>query len=756
MDLCGPLRVQSINRKKYILVIVDDYSRFTWVKFLRSKDETPAFVINLLKQLQVGLNKTVRFVQTDNGTKFVNKALTDYYESVSITHGKTVPRTLQQNGVVERRNRTLVEAARTMLIFSKAPLFLWAEVVATACYTQNRSLIHTLHNKTPYELVHDKKLDLSFLRIFGALCYPTNDSEDLGKLKAKADIGFFVGYAPNRKGYRIYNKRTRQIMETIHVTFDELTGQTAPVHFSPGPAPILLTPGPISSGLVPNPPPAAPYVPPTNKELEILFQPMFDEYFETSTVDRLVPPAPAAQAPVNPTGPSVSIPIDQEAPSGSHSPSSSDHQSSNVHHGVAAEHSVEINPFAPADLAPFVNIFAPDPSSEASSSGEISIAEPNHFTQPHEHLRKWTDSHPIDNIIGNPSRPVSTRKQLATDALWCFYNSVLSKIKPKNFQSAATEDCWFQAMQDEIHEFDRLDVWELVPPPDCAKIIALKWIYKVKLDEYGDVLKNKARLVAKGYRQEEGLDFEESFAPVARLEAIRIFLANAASKNMTVYQMDVKTAFLNGELKEEVYVSQPEGFVDPDHPHHISQNPRGIFINQSKYAKENLKKFDLHNSDLVDTPVVERTKLDEEPLQTYSCGPNSISGRVGLLDVYLKPLNRVFWYIQGTINMGLWYPKDTAMALTAYADADHAGCQDTQRSTSGSAQFLGDNLVSWSSKKQTSTSISSTEAEYIAMSGCCAQILWIRSQLSDYGFAYNHVPLYCDNKSAIALCCNNL
>ncbi|GKF01408.1 hypothetical protein Tco_0028331, partial [Tanacetum coccineum] len=173
-------------------------------------------------------------------------------------------------------------------------------------------------------------------------CYPTNDNEDLGKLKAKADIGFFVGYALNKKGYRIYNKWTRQMMESIHVTFDELTEQTAPVHSSTGPTPNLLTPGPISLGFVPNPPPAAPYVPPTNKELEILFQPMFDEYFESSTVDRLVPPAPAAQALVNPTSPSVSIPIDQEAPSGSHSPSSSDHQSSSVHQGVAAEHLFEV------------------------------------------------------------------------------------------------------------------------------------------------------------------------------------------------------------------------------------------------------------------------------------------------------------------------------------------------------------------------------------------------------------------------------
>ncbi|GJZ55934.1 retrovirus-related pol polyprotein from transposon TNT 1-94 [Tanacetum coccineum] len=194
MDLCGPMRVQSINGKKYILVIVDDYSRFTWVKFLRSKDETPEFVINFLKQIQVGLNKTVRYIRTDNGTEFVNQVMSKYYEGEGIFHQKSVPRTPQQNGVVERRNRTLVEAVRTMLIFSKAPMFLWAEAVATACYTQNRSLIHTCHNKTPYELVHDKKPDLTFFRVFGALCYPTNDSEDLGKIQAKADIGIFVGY----------------------------------------------------------------------------------------------------------------------------------------------------------------------------------------------------------------------------------------------------------------------------------------------------------------------------------------------------------------------------------------------------------------------------------------------------------------------------------------------------------------------------------------------------------------------------------
>ncbi|GJR24530.1 integrase, catalytic region, zinc finger, CCHC-type containing protein [Tanacetum coccineum] len=255
-------------------------------------------------------------------------------------------------------NRTLVETSQTMLIFSKAPMFLWAESIATACYTQNRSLIHTFHNKTPYEPVHDKKPDLSFLRVFSALCYLTNDSEDLGKLKAKADIGLFVGYAPNKKGYRIYNKQTRQIMETIHITFEELT----------------------SSGLVPNPTPAAPYVPPTYKELEILFQPMFDKYFEPPTVDSLVPPIPAAQVLVNPSGPSVSISVDQDAPLGNHSPSSFHFQSSLVHHGVAADHSFKVNPFALANHEPFVNVFALDPSSEESSSREILIAASNQST----------------------------------------------------------------------------------------------------------------------------------------------------------------------------------------------------------------------------------------------------------------------------------------------------------------------------------------------------------------------------------------
>nr|GEX49112.1 integrase, catalytic region, zinc finger, CCHC-type, peptidase aspartic, catalytic [Tanacetum cinerariifolium] len=325
MDLCGPMRVQTINRKKYILVIVDYYS--------------------------------------------------------------------------------------------------------SGCYCLlhlNRSLIHIRHNKTLYELVHDKKHDLTFLLVFCALCYPTNDNEDLGKLQPTTDIGIFIGYAPSRKGYRIYNKRTRRIMETIHVQFDELNEPMASVQLGTGLAPLFFMLGQISLGLVPNLVPIAPYVPPTNKELEILFQPMFDEYLKPPRVERPVSHALTVPVPVN---------------------------------SAAGSTSIEDNPLAPVDNDPFVNMFALKPSSEASTSED-------------------------------------------------------------NFKSAINKIAGFKP-------------------------------YKMKfmsLIDFKDI--DKKRVLIK-----------ESITPVARIKAIRIFIANAASKNITIYQMDVKTTFLNGELKEEVYVSQPEGFV---------------------------------------------------------------------------------------------------------------------------------------------------------------------------------------------------
>ncbi|GJW70320.1 retrovirus-related pol polyprotein from transposon TNT 1-94 [Tanacetum coccineum] len=350
-------------------------------------------------------------------------------------------------------------------------------------------------------------------------------------------------------------------------------------------------------------------------------------------------------------------------------------------------------------------------------------------------------------------------------------------------------------------------------------VITLKWIYKVKLDKLGGIVKNKTRLVARGYPQEEGIDFEESFAPVTRLEAIGIFLAFAAHMNMVVYQMDVKTAFLNAKESSSFLISQDffkvlvdltlsirkedkelllvQVYVDDiifaaSTPKlcdlfvkimcskfkmsmmgkilfflglQIFQNPRGIFINQSKYALESLKKYGFDSCDPVDTPMVEKSKLDEDK-EGKAVDPSHYRGMIGTLfylttsrpdlqfaicmcawyqawptKKHLHAVKRIVRYLKGTVNRGLWYPKDSSIALTSFADADHAGCQDTRHSTSVSMQFLGDRLVSWSSKRQKSAAISSTEAEYIAMSGCCAQILWMRSHLTDYGLGFNKIPM---------------
>nr|GFB14469.1 retrovirus-related Pol polyprotein from transposon TNT 1-94 [Tanacetum cinerariifolium] len=281
---------------------------------------------------------------------------------------------------------------------------------------------------------------------------------------------------------------------------------------------------------------------------------------------------------------------------------------------------------------------ASEPSlSMASPQTNVQLTHP--MTYPNS---KWTKDHPLNYIIGPLSRPVSTRLQLHEQALFCYYDAFLTSVEPKTYKEALTQACWIEAMQEEIHEFERLEVWELVPRPDKVMLITLKWIYKVKLDELGGILKNKARLVARGYRQEEGIDFEESFAPVARLEAIRIFLAYAAQKNMVVYQMDVKTAFLNGNLREEVYVSQSDGFVDADNPNHVykhkkalyglKQTPRAWYdmlssfllsqdfskgsVDPTLFIRRNgndlLLKYGYESCDPVDTPMVEKSKLDED------------------------------------------------------------------------------------------------------------------------------------------------
>ncbi|GKD30424.1 retrovirus-related pol polyprotein from transposon TNT 1-94 [Tanacetum coccineum] len=416
------------------------------------------------------------------------------------------------------------------------------------------------------------------------------------------------------------------------------------------------------------------------------------------------------------TGSPSSTTVDQDAPSPSNSQTTPETQSPVIPNDVDEDnHDLDV---AHMNNNPFFSISFLENDSEASSSDVLPTIV--HTAAPNlEHVTQWTKDHPLDNIISELERLVSTRLQLHEQALFCYYDAFLTSVKPKNYKDALTQACWIEAMQEELNEFEHLDVWELIPRPD------------------------KARLVALGYRQEEGIDFEESLAPVAGLDVIQIFLAYVAHM-IIVYQMDVKTTFLNDILPEEVYVSQPDSnsLKEPWIPHCSSDDkakifscPRGIFINQSKYALESFKKYGIESSDPVDTPMVEKSKLDEDT-QGKAIDPTHYRGLVGTL-MYLTASRPDLTFV---VCMCAWYQGTIVSKGFFY-------CSNILCTVDNLHMFVmsyvpGDKLVSWSSKRQKSAAISSTEAEYIALSGCCAQVLWMRSQLTDYGFGFNKIPIF--------------
>nr|GEZ46894.1 hypothetical protein [Tanacetum cinerariifolium] len=635
IDLCGLIRIASINGKKYILVIVDDYSRYTWTLFLRSKDETPEVLKDFLTMIQRNLQAPVITVRTDTGTEFLNKTLNAFFKEEGIEHKTSTARTPKQNGVVKSQNHTLVEAARTMLSALQLPLFFWAEAIATSCYTQNRSIIIPTHDKTPYHIINDRKPSIKHLHIF-----------DEGK-GGSVHIGR-IFYSV--KGISGLQQRTRMIVESIHIRFDEIKEVSETfVANNTSDADVLL-----------------------QQALDLLFGPLYDEFFNVGST------------------PSTNI-QSTSAPS--------------THTNVHAEENNNDQAKKGEQLQDdkFTNSFYAPTQEEAESSshnnGNLNVLT---FNQPHVSEYRWTKDHPLDQVRRNPSRPVQVRRQLATDPEMCMFALTVSIAELKNIKEAMADSAWIEAMQEELHQFDGLQ------------------------NEDQTMIRNKARLVAKGYAQEKGIDFEESFAPVVRLEAVRIFIAYAAHKSFLIFQMDVKTAFLNGPLKEEVYVAQPDGFVDPDHPEKVYRLRKALYgLKQAPRA-------------CIGTPMATKPKLDAE-LSGNQVDQTDYRSKIGSLmyltssrpdivqavcfcaryqscptEKHLKEVKRIFRYLRGTVHMGLWYPTDSSFELTPFSDVDHAGCIDSRKSTSEGIQFLGDKLASWMSKKQNCTAMSSARcAQFI-------------------------------------------
>nr|GEY11024.1 hypothetical protein [Tanacetum cinerariifolium] len=552
MDLCSSMRIASINGKIYVLVIVDDYSRYTWTHFLRSKDETPEVLIEFLRFVQRGLHAQVRIVRTDKGTKFLNKTLHAYFSSEGF---------FTKRPLVEHLNKRVLSKDGTVVSKSSA--------VTTADTPNQRQQQHTtpLNNQATPDPTFEND---EFINIF---CTPVQDREEMSSRHVDS-LNMHTFYQHHPFEHRWMKDHP---LEQEGIDFEE--------SFSPV------------------------------ARLEAIR--LFIAYaaYKSFTVYQMHVKTTFLYGPLKEEVQALTVASTE-----------------NINQ---AEMIVEN---AQVENDEFINIFCtPVQDRGETSSRHVDSSNMHTFYQHHLSEHYWMKDHPLEQVIGNPSQFVRTRRQLESDGEMCMFALTMNRTEPKNIKEAMADSAWIESMQEELHQFDRLD---------------------------NTVIRNKSRLVAKGYAQKEGVDFEESFAPVARLEAVRLFIAYAAYKSFTVYQMDVKTALLYGPLKEEVMV--------------------GVLM----YLTASIPDI-MH--------------------ATCYCARYQAK----LTEKLLTTVKRIFRYLKDTIHMGLWYPKDTSFELTAFLDSDHAGCLDSRKSTSGGIQFVGgDKLVSWSSKKQDCTSMSSVEAEY--------------------------------------------
>jgi len=806
MDTVGPARVRSAGGKWYVLVVVDDFSRYSWVFFLESKDEAFSYVHDLVLKLKNELsNNAVRAIRSDNGTEFKNSRMKAFCSEQGLDHQFSSPYVPPQNGVVERKNRTLVEMARTMLDEHKTPRRFWAEAINTACYVANRIFLRAFLGKTSYELRFGRPPKVFHFRVFGCKCFILKKG-NLDKFESRSSDGLFLGYALQGRAYRVLNLDTNRIDETCEVTFDKT-------------------------------------------------MPCFSSAFECAGDDEI----------------GQDIFEDEKEEDGCDDDDDDD-----------AQPAMQGEPGAQPEQAPSTTLEdGPSPTrtstakpAASSTVDHVPAAVEGEAISERTAPRHIQNRHPAKNIIGNLDER-TTRNRGMKNKNYCVFahTAFVASFEPRDVGHALSDSNWVNAMHEELENFARNQVWVLVDPPPSCKPIGTKWVFKNKQGEDGHVVRNKARLVAQGFSQKEGIDYGETFAPVARLEAIRILLAFAASRGYKLYQMDVKSAFLNGFIEEEVYVKQPPGFEHPNFPDRvfklqkalyglkqaprawyarlktfllkngfkmgsvdktlfllrqgndtlivqiyvddiifggsshalvkkfadvmskefemsmmgelnfflglqIKQTSEGTFVHQGKYTKDVLKKFAMDDAKPISTPMPTSAALDAdedgEPVDQKEY--RSMIGSLLYLtatrpDIHFavcmcarfqasprtshrQAVKRIMRYLRFTPAFGLWYSAASTLSLCGYSDADFAGCRLDRKSTSGTCQFLGSSLVSWSSRKQSNVAQSTTEAEYVAAASCCSQLLWMIATLRDFGLSFSRVPLLCDSTSAISVAKN--
>ncbi|CAL2257239.1 unnamed protein product [Prunus armeniaca] len=440
------MRNESVAQNRYFMLIIDDFTRMIWVYFLRNKSEAFSCFKKFKSMTELQTGQKVKCIRSDRGGEFLSAEFVEFCEVQGIQRQLTMAYTPQQNEVVERKNRTVVEMAKAMLHEKGIPYFLWAEAVHTTVYLLNRCPTKALSNMTPFEVYSGRKHGIAHMKVFGSLCYVHVPAELRHKLEPKSTKGVFVGYAICEKGYRVFDPIFNKLILSRDVTFDE-------------------------EGV-------------------------------WNWIDN----------------------------HGSDMPT------------YSVENQVEFD----------VN---------SGNSGDNGAATP--LTQ-NLHEGNLSSTHHTPSDISSEER--RTQAYDHSPLKWRRLDDVLAQcnlciMEPENYVDAAQDESWLKAMQDELYMIEKNGTWELVERPSEKPVIGVKWVYKTKLNLDGSVQKNKARLVAKGYAQKLGLDYNETYAPVARLDTISTLIALAAQKNWKLYQLDVKSAFLNGVLQEEVYIDQPDGFV---------------------------------------------------------------------------------------------------------------------------------------------------------------------------------------------------
>ncbi|KAG8489064.1 hypothetical protein CXB51_017032 [Gossypium anomalum] len=705
-DVCGPMKNSSLNDSKYFVLFIDDLTRFCWVYFMKQKSEVfDAF--NKFKALVENQSSCkIKALRTDNGSEYLSERFQKLCEESGIHHQLTNFYTPQQNGVCERKNRTVLNMARCLLFQSKLPSNFWAEAVNTSVYLLNRLPTHAVKDKTPFEAWHGLKPTVSHLKVFGCVCYAHIPVEKRNKLEERAVPVILVGYSSTKKGYRVYNPSTKGILISRDVKFDE------------------------------------------------------DKIWSWN-----------------------------------------------------------------GDNA---KLFEED--------------------QSNDNLEPAEDEPSNEDFDDTPVRGTRTIEDI-------YQRCNVALLEPSDYEEAVKDKRWKKAMEAELDMIHKNETWELVNRPDHQKVIGVKWVFRTKYNADGSLNKYKARLVVKGYSQQYGIDFMETFAPVARLDTIKLLFALAAQKHWKVHQLDVKSAFLNGFLREEIFIEQPEGFKAPRAWYdridtylsrlgfeksvseatlyvkrlkgetllivslyvddllvtgskeelinefkeqmlkvfemtdlgvmtyflgmEVNQSDQGIFISQHIFALKILSKFCMANCKPVNTPVAQGEKLsrsesvervDEKEYRSLvgcllyltATRPDIMFG-VSLLSRFMhccnvthfKAAKRILRYVKGTLNHGVMFKKEKELKLIGYSDSDWAGSVDDMKSTSGYFFTLGSGVFCWSSKKQQTVAQSTAEAEYIAAAAAVNQAIWLRKLLSDLNEEQSEATkIMVDNQSAVAIAKN--